>query len=122
MSATEEKAVLAALRKFAGAVTTKITTITAGEPEDQLRAPFENFMQEVGQAIARKIVCTGETRLPGRLGKPDYAVHGTKVVVGYAELKAPALGRIRSASPGVISHGQPVGGGGGTVSRDRCCS
>jgi hypothetical protein len=92
MPITEGKAVLAALRKFAEAVRAKMATITVGEPEDQLRAPFETFMQEVGQAIARKIVCTGETRLPGRLGKPDYAVHGTKVLVGYVELKAPGLG------------------------------
>ncbi len=67
MPVAGEKAILAALRKFAGAVTAKMTTLTAGEPEDQLRAPFETFMQEVGQAIAREIVCTGETRLPGRL-------------------------------------------------------
>lgn len=38
MPATEEKTVLAALRKFAGAVMAKMTTLTAGEPEDQLRA------------------------------------------------------------------------------------
>lgn len=92
MSMVEERAVLAALRKFAGAVTAKMTTPTAGEPEDQLRAPFEAFMDEVGRAVARKIVCTGETRLPGRLGKPDYAVHATRVLVGYVELKAPGLG------------------------------
>lgn len=92
MPAVEEKAVLAALRKFADAVRVKMTTLTIGEPEDQLRAPFETFMQEVGQAIAQKIVCTGETRLPGRLGKPDYAVHRGKALVGYVELKAPGLG------------------------------
>lgn len=92
MPAVEEKAVLAALRKFADAVRVKMTTLTIGEPEDQLRAPFETFMQEVGQAIAQKIVCTGETRLPGRLGKPDYAVHRAKALVGYVELKAPGLG------------------------------
>ena len=39
MSAAEGKTVPAALRKFAGAVRAKMTTITAGEPEDQLRAP-----------------------------------------------------------------------------------
>jgi hypothetical protein len=37
ISVIEEKAVLAALRKFAGAVTAKMTSVTAGEPEDQLR-------------------------------------------------------------------------------------
>ena len=92
MPVGEEKAVLAALRKFAGAVTAKMTTLTAGEREDQLRAPFETFMQEVGQAIAREVLRTGEVRLPGRLGKPDYAVHAPKILAGYVELKAPGLG------------------------------
>ncbi|MCI0334570.1 MAG: hypothetical protein L0228_15240 [Planctomycetes bacterium] len=92
MSAVEEKAVLAALRKFADTVTAKMTSLTVGEPEDQLRAPFEVFMTEVGQALGRRVVCTGETRLADRLGKPDYAVHATKILAGYVELKAPGLG------------------------------
>lgn len=92
MPAAEEKVVLTALRGFADEVRAKMTTLTVGEPEDQLRAPFETFMREVGQAVAQKIVCTGETKLPGRMGKPDYAVHSAKVLVGYVELKAPGLG------------------------------
>ncbi len=92
MPKREEKAVLAALRKFAHTVTAKTTALTAGEPEDQLRGPFEVFMQEVGKVLARKVVCTGETMLAGRLGKPDYAVHAAKVLAGYVELKAPGVG------------------------------
>ena len=42
----DEKAVLAALRNFADSVTSKMTTLTVGEPEDQLRGPFEVFMQD----------------------------------------------------------------------------
>jgi hypothetical protein len=87
-----EKAILAALKKFADAVTAKMTTLTAGEPEDQLRGPFEAFTQEVGQALAQKVVCTGETKLAGRLGKPDFAVHSNDLLVGYVELKAPGVG------------------------------
>jgi len=87
-----EKAILAALRAFAGAVTAKMTQLTAGEPEDQLRGPFERFMQEAGQALSRKVVCTGETRLAGRLGKPDYAAHAARLLTGYVELKAPGVG------------------------------
>jgi len=41
----DDKAILLSLRAFADAVTAKMNTLTAGEPEDQLRAPFENFMQ-----------------------------------------------------------------------------
>lgn len=92
MAAVEEKAALAALQKFADAVTAKMTTLTAGEPEDQLRNPFEDFLEEVGQALGLKIVCTGEVRLAGRLGKPDYAVHVTNALAGYVELKAPGFG------------------------------
>jgi hypothetical protein len=87
-----DKAILAALKKFADSVTAKMTTLTAGEPEDQLRGPFEVFMQEVGQTLALKIVCAGEVRLPGRMGKPDYAVHVAKLLTGYVELKAPGVG------------------------------
>jgi len=90
----DEKAVLAALQEFADSVTSKMTTLTAGEAEDQLRAPFEVLMQEVGQALSLRIVCTGETRLPGRMGKPDYAVHAGRLLLlaGYVELKAPRTG------------------------------
>jgi len=37
----DEKAILAALRRFADTVTAKMTTLTVGEPEDQLRGPFD---------------------------------------------------------------------------------
>ena len=87
--------ILAALREFADAVKAKMNTLTAGEPEDQLRGPFEAFVQEAGHVLSGQkghVVCTGETRLPGRLGKPDYAIHAAKLLAGYAELKAPGVG------------------------------
>jgi hypothetical protein len=88
----DEKAILAALQKFADSVTSKMTALTVGEPEDQLRGPFDVFMQEVGRALSLKIVCTGETPLPGRMGKPDCAVHAAELLAGYVELKAPGTG------------------------------
>ena len=81
-----------ALKKFADTVAAKLNTLTVGEPEDQLRGPFEVFMGEVGRAIALEVVCTGETMLPGRLGKPDFAVHAANLLAGYVELKAPGVG------------------------------
>ena len=80
------------LRDFAEAVTRKTVQLTYGEPEDQLRAPFENFMTGVGAALGQEIVCTGETPLPNRLGIPDYALHVDQLLTGYAELKAPGTG------------------------------
>ena len=85
-------AIIEALQKFAEAVTAKMTQLTAGEPEDQLRGPFENFMADAADAIGWKVVCTGETPLPGRLGRPDYAVHRDQLLAGYVELKAPGAG------------------------------
>ena len=81
-----------ALQDFAAAVTTKMTQLTSGEPEDQVRSPFENFMDYVAGALGWNVVCTGETPLPDRLGRPDYAVHLNKLLAGYVELKAPGVG------------------------------
>jgi len=85
-----------ALQALAETVRAKMSTLTPGEPEDQLRGPFENFMGDAARALGWNVVCTGETRLPGRLGKPDYAVHLNKLLAGYVELKAPGVG----ANPG----------------------
>ena len=82
----------AALQAFAAAVTEKTTQLTAGEPEDQLRAPFETFMQSAAEALDWNVVCTGETPLPDRLGRLDYAVHRNGLLVGYVEIKAPGVG------------------------------
>lgn len=81
-----------ALRDFAEAVKAKTTQLIAGEPEDQLRSPFENFVADAARAFGWKVVCTGETPLPGRLGRPDFAVHRNKLLAGYVEIKAPGTG------------------------------
>ena len=87
-----EIAIHAALQDFAASVTAKMTQVALGAPEDQLRGPFETFMDEVGHAFGWNVVCTGETPLPDRLGRPDYAVHLNQLLVGYVELKAPGVG------------------------------
>jgi hypothetical protein len=81
-----------ALQDFAAAVTAKMSQLTSGEPEDQVRGPFENFMANIATALGRHVVCTGETPLPDRLGRPDYAVHVSRLLSGYVELKAPGVG------------------------------
>ena len=81
-----------ALQDFAAGITAKMTQLTAGEPEDQVRGPFENFMAGVAAFLGWNVVCTGETPLPGRLGRPDYAVHLNRLLAGYVELKAPGVG------------------------------
>ena len=90
----------AALQDFAASVTAKMTQVTLGEPEEQLRGPFETFMDEVGSAFGWNVVCTGETPLPDRLGRPDYAVHRNQLLVGYVELKAPGVGAMSTRFKG----------------------
>ena len=92
----DTKLVNAALQKFTMLVTAKMTQIVAGEPEDQLRAPFEGFMSDVASALGWNAVCTGETPLPDRLGRPDYAVHRNDLLAGYVELKAPGVGAVHT--------------------------
>lgn len=94
-----EMTIEAALHRFAESVKAKMSTLTPGAPEDQLRAPFETFMSEAASALGWSVVCTGETTLANRIGRPDYAVHLNKLLAGYAELKAPGTG----ADPGRFS-------------------
>src|SRR5450759_3139666 len=87
-----ETTIQKALQVFAEAVRSKMTQLTPGEPEDQLRGPFENFMAAAAEVLKWKVVCTGETPLADHLGRPDYAVHLGGLLAGYAELKAPGIG------------------------------
>ena len=89
-----------ALQDFAASVTAKMTQLTPGEPEDQVRGPFEIFITEVARVLGWNVVCTGETPLPGRLGRPDYAVHLNQLLAGYVELKAPGTGATASRFKG----------------------
>jgi hypothetical protein len=80
-----------ALATFATAVQTKLSALAPGEPEDQIRAPAESLLEDVGAALGKTVVAKGESLLPGRLGKPDYAVLVDAALTGYVEIKA--LGR-----------------------------
>ena len=80
------------LQNFAAAVTNKMALPTQGAPEDQLRAPLENFLVEAGRALSSELACKGETTLPDRLGRPDYALHRDNLLIGYLELKPPGTG------------------------------
>ena len=81
-----------ALQEFSARVTEKATQVITGELEDQLRAPFEELMRDTASLLGTNVVCTGEARLPDRLGQPDYAVLRDGLLCGYVELKAPGVG------------------------------
>lgn len=43
----------------------KFSAKAKGEPEDQLRAPFEALLSTVGRELGHKVICKGETLLAG---------------------------------------------------------
>ena len=81
-----------ALKSFARAVRRKLSPPTTGEPEEQLRKPFDNLMEEVGDALQQDIRCTGEWSPSSRRVRPDYAIDSNGLLTGIAELKAPGKG------------------------------
>jgi len=73
----------------------KAKLIGSGEPEDQLRAPFEGLLSDLAELVnlpRRKVVAIGETRIADLKIRPDYAVQVHGALVGHVELKAPGKG------------------------------
>ena len=99
-----ENTIYDALRIFANEVTAKSGSVISGEPEEQLRAPFEALLQVAGNALGMDVVCIGEVHLQQRLGKPDYAINAGGLLAGYAELKAPGKGVTRRRFQGHDRH------------------
>lgn len=82
-----------ALCQFAEAIKQKFSTHISGEPEDQIRAPFEQLVGDMAKALGiAGIIPVGETRLANGIGRPDYSVAREKLTCGYVELKAPGKG------------------------------
>ena len=80
------------LQVFAEAVKAKTEAFVLGQPEDQLRAPFESFIMGAATDWNWEVVCVGESSLPDHLGRPDYAVERNRLLAGYVELKALGVG------------------------------
>jgi len=88
-----DQLIFEAMQQFAATVQRKFKAAAAGQPEDQLRGPLEQFLAAAGNALGIKsLVAKGESQLPGRLGRPDYAILTNKLLTGYVELKEPGKG------------------------------
>lgn len=87
------------LVRFAETVTSKSTAAVQGAPEDQLRAPLEEFFRHLGEAWGWTVTCTGEVS-EGRLGRPDYAVSKNELLTGHVELKKPGTGAVAARFTG----------------------
>jgi hypothetical protein len=92
---TQADALEKAVSKFGTAVKDKLSNPAAtGQPEDQLRAPFEALLPELAEAaghvISPKLI--GETKHAETGSRPDYSVTVFNNLVGFVELKAPGKG------------------------------
>lgn len=66
-----------------------------GAPEDQLRAPLETLIRDLGVLLGYppgSIVPIGENSLSDLKVRPDYAISRQKALIGFIEVKAPGKG------------------------------
>ena len=67
----------------------------SGEPEDQLRSPFEVLVADLTELSGldpRLVHAIGESRIAALQTRPDYAITLRNALVGYVEIKAPGKG------------------------------
>lgn len=85
-----------AIADFGKSAKSKLSNPAAtGQPEDQLRAPFEQLLADVAALIkfrAGAVVAVGEASQRDLKTRPDYSITVNKALVGFVELKAPGKG------------------------------
>ena len=83
-----------AVSKFGDRAKAKLANPAAsGQPEDQLRSPFEALLADMaGIASILSVEAVGESALAEIKTRPDYAVTVGGALVGFVELKAPGKG------------------------------
>ena len=85
-----------AISEFGAAAKAKLANPAAtGQPEDQIRAPFEQLLLDVAALSglpSGSVVPVGESSVSDLKTRPDYAVTVQKSLVGFVELKAPGKG------------------------------
>lgn len=88
--------VVEAISRFGKAAKAKLGNPTvSGEPEDQLRAPFEQLLADMAALSGfapGTVVAVGESSLAALHSRPDYAITVHGPLVGFVELKAPGKG------------------------------
>jgi hypothetical protein len=85
-----------AIATFGAAARAKLSnTAATGQPEDQIRAPFEQLLLDIATLSGfptGSVVAVGESSVTHLKTRPDYAVTVQKALVGFVELKAPGKG------------------------------
>lgn len=86
----------AAIAKFGAKAKDKLANPAAsGQPEDQLRAPFEHLLSELAELCSLSktaVAAVGESNVSDLKTRPDYAITVHNALVGFVELKAPGKG------------------------------
>lgn len=83
-----------AIASFGAAAKSKLSNLGAsGNPEDQLRAPFEQLLKDMaGLSAIKNVIPVGESSLGKVQLRPDYAVTVGHALAGFVEIKAPGKG------------------------------
>ena len=88
--------VLSAVAAFGARAKEKLANPAAsGNPEDQLRAPFEQLLADFAELARLRrgdVIAVGETAIGDLKTRPDYAVTVHGALTGFVELKAPGKG------------------------------
>jgi hypothetical protein len=86
----------AILSTFGTRAKEKLANVAAsGQPEDQLRAPFEGLLSDIAELSnfpKGTVLAVGESSVADLKTRPDYAVTVKNALVGFVELKAPGKG------------------------------
>lgn len=86
----------ATIREFGTQAKLKLgNPAVVGQPEDQLRAPFEQLLAQLAELAGfprDAVVAVGESSLSDLKTRPDYTVTVRNARVGHVELKAPGKG------------------------------
>ncbi len=66
----------------------------SGQPEDQLRSPFEGLLKNMAVLanLSNGVEAVGESSVASLKTRPDYAVTVHNALIGFVELKAPGKG------------------------------
>lgn len=92
--ASTNMTVESAISSFGIAAAAKLSALTAsGNPEDQLRAPFEKLLLDMAAlSTFKNVTAVGESSIAHLGLRPDYAVIVSGALTGFVELKAPGKG------------------------------
>ncbi|MFR9758193.1 type ISP restriction/modification enzyme [Streptomyces sp. TR06-5] len=91
-----ESQLQAAIDQYGVSLHAKLNAVAAqGQPEDQLRAPFESLIASLAGICGlnpSQLVLVGESSLKDLRTRPDYAITYQNLLLGFIEIKAPGKG------------------------------